>query len=341
MPSLAQLSEAARETVTLAARVARSVQQDLAAVRTVIKDDRSPVTVADYACQAIVSASLRDRLGAAFAASELVGEEDASFLRRASSAAYRAATLSAIRRVRPEIDEPRMLDLIDAAAAAPTQPQFWTIDPIDGTKGFLRGQQYAVALALIEAGTPTIGALACPNLPRALEAPLDHADPVGTIYVAARGEGVEEHPCAGSLRESPRKLARVSPLGNQRIRCCASVESGHSSVSDTDRLLGYLDASREVLRLDSSAKYAVVARGQADAYLRLPTRQDYIERIWDHAAGMVVASEAGCVVSDIRGRDLDFGQGRGLARNAGVIVARPDAHQRIIRGIVELGIGSG
>ena len=42
--------------------------------------------------------------------------------------------------------------------------RFWTLDPIDGTKGFLRGDQYVVALALVVKGEVQIGALACPNL---------------------------------------------------------------------------------------------------------------------------------------------------------------------------------
>lgn len=41
----------------------------------------------------------------------------------------------------------------------------WALDPIDGTKGFLRGDQYAVCLALIVDGTVKVGALGCPNLP--------------------------------------------------------------------------------------------------------------------------------------------------------------------------------
>ena len=43
---------------------------------------------------------------------------------------------------------------------------FWTLDPVDGTKGFLRNQQYAIALAYIERGTPVVGVMGCPNLPR-------------------------------------------------------------------------------------------------------------------------------------------------------------------------------
>jgi 3'(2'), 5'-bisphosphate nucleotidase len=93
-------------------------------------------------------------------------------------------------------------------------------------------------------------------------------------------------------------------------------------------------------RLDSQCKYSVVARGQADAYLRMPSRKAYVEKIWDHAAGSLIAEEAGAVVTDITGTPLDFGQGRCLEANRGVVCAAGRAHPMIIRAIEELGIGA-
>ncbi len=107
---------------------------------------------------------------------------------------------------------------------------------------------------------------------------------------------------------------------------------------DRERLLALINAQPEPLRLDSQAKYAVVARGQADAYLRLPTRKGYVERIWDHAAGAVVAQECNCTVSDITGKPLDFSRGEGLESNKGIVVATPRAHGAIIAAIKELGL---
>jgi len=97
-------------------------------------------------------------------------------------------------------------------------------------------------------------------------------------------------------------------------------------------------SARPSVRLDSQAKYAVVARGQADIYLRMPTKKGYVERIWDHAAGALCAVEGGCVVSDIRGAPLDFGCGRGLENNSGIAVAPPGVHGRIIAAIGRLGL---
>lgn len=65
----------------------------------------------------------------------------------------------------------------------------WTIDPIDGTKGFLRGEQYAVCLSLLVDAQVKIGVIGCPNLP------IDPAKPDsgrGCIFVAVRGHGTEQ-----------------------------------------------------------------------------------------------------------------------------------------------------
>jgi 3'(2'), 5'-bisphosphate nucleotidase len=92
--------------------------------------------------------------------------------------------------------------------------------------------------------------------------------------------------------------------------------------------------------MDSQAKYAAVARGEADIYLRLPTRSDYREKIWDHAAGALIVSEAGGVVSDVSGRPLEFTHGRELAANRGVIVTNGRLHHGVIEGLRRLGIGT-
>ena len=67
----------------------------------------------------------------------------------------------------------------------------------------------------------------------------------------------------------------------------------------------------------------------------LPTRADYVEKIWDHAAGMLVATEAGAVVTDIDGKRLDFSRGAGLSGNRGVLCAGPDFHGVLLSAIEE------
>ncbi len=339
MPSHAELAAAAHEAVFLASAVCREVQRSLEQVKAITKDDKSPVTVADFASQAIVAKVLTDRLGQGVI---LVGEEDSKWLRQEEHAAHRAAALAAVQTVWEDAAEDEMLDAIDIGAGDTHHTGYWTLDPVDGTKGFLRNQQYAIALAFIERGLPVVGVMGCPNLPRNFNAPLDRPDRHGSIYAAVRGDGVYEYPC-DDRAEKPVRITRLDRAEGEPISVCASVEAAHSNVDDTDRILEHLRThghpTGEPARLDSQAKYAVTARGQADAYLRLPTKKGYVERIWDHAAGALVATEAGCFVTDIFGNSLDFSHGRGLEKNKGVVCAPPRVHGLVIGAIGELGIG--
>src|SRR5262249_14058972 len=125
------------------------------------------------------------------------------------------------------------------------------------------------------------------------------------------------------------------------VRFCESVESGHSAHGDAASVADRLGITAAPLRVGSQAKEAVVARGEARLYLRLPTRTDYREKIWDHAAGALLIEAAGGTVTDIHGRPLEFHHGRELAANRGVIVTNGRLHDRILDAIRELGIGQG
>ncbi len=327
----AALAETARRAVAEACAVCRQVQAALDDVRAITKDDKSPVTVADFACQAIIARSLREAHGKDMI---LVAEETSHFLRDEDHAAHLEATLAAVKDFWPDVTEASVLDAIDAGAGDTRHAAFWTLDPVDGTKGFLRGQQYAIALAYIDGGEPIIGVLGCPNLPRDFSRPLDEPDAEGCLYYAARGLGVYETTADGSAE--PIRIRRLDPAPNQPISVCESVESGHSKQDDTAAILAKVGPTREPARLDSQCKYAVVARGQADAYLRMPTKKDYVERIWDHAAGALIAAEAGAYTTDIAGRDLDFSHGRGLEKNKGIVCAPPAVHGRLLAAIRDL-----
>ncbi len=341
--------EAALHAVALAARVCRAVQSRRHDIISASKDDKSPVTVADFASQAVVAHTLKQALGRL----TLVGEEDAAMLRERAAAGDRTlidAVVDAARISWPHASADQILDAIDLGGADPTRDGlhgFWTLDPIDGTKGFLRGEQYAVSLAWIEGPAPVIGVLACPNLSRDFSRPFDEPDPVGVIYFAQLGGGLYELTCdeplksrnaasAGTDAHNPVHIRRLEPAPGEPVRLCESVESAHSDHSASERVLEKLGEPDQPARLDSQAKYAVVARGQADIYLRLPSKKGYVERIWDHAAGALVAVEAGCAVTDARGNALDFSHGRGLEKNSGILVAPPALHGRALRAIEEV-----
>lgn len=334
------MMELARAAVRAACVVTRAVQRDVAGVRAILKDDKSPVTVADLASQAVVASTLARGLGPI----ALVGEEDAGVIRAELERGERGlleAVLKAVSSVWPDATDDAVLQAIDLGNADPAAHPggFFTLDPIDGTKGFLRGEQYAVSLAFIDARGPVLGVLGCPNLSADLARSFDVADAEGTLYAAERGRGALQG--SAVAREPPQLLLRRGPLApGARLRLCESVESGHTKHDASKDVMAALGEPGVPARLDSQAKYAVVARDQADVYLRMPTKKGYVERIWDHAAGCLIATEAGCTVSDVTGKALDFGRGRGLEDNLGVVVAPPEVHARLIAAIGALGLAA-
>jgi 3'(2'), 5'-bisphosphate nucleotidase len=193
----------------------------------------------------------------------------------------------------------------------------------------MRGEHYAVALALVVQGQPVVAALACPGLPSA-------DGLVGTLFTAVRGHGSIAAPLW--LDEQGKSIC-VSPVyATAKMRMCESVESAHSAHGASADVRKRLGITTDAVRLDSQAKYGVVARGEAEIYLRLPTRQDYREKIWDHAAGALIVEEAGGRVSDVSGAPLDFTRGRELRSNRGVVVTNGPGHDEILRVLVELGV---
>lgn len=315
--------DVAVEAVREAAGLCRVVQAEIGPA-VIEKKDRSPVTVADYGSQALVCRMLAER----FPSDPVIAEEDARALRSPDHETVRQAVARHVAAVRPGTDAATACDWIDHGGAAEYSDRFWTLDPIDGTKGFLRGEQYAVALALVVNATPVVAALACPNLPGPDGRP-------GSVFAAVRNGGVHSEP----LRRGERATVAVRETRDTSEACfCESVESGHSSHRDAQKIADVLGITAEPVRMDSQAKYAVVARGDADLYLRLPTRPGYVEKIWDHAAGWLVVTEAGGRVSDIHGADLDFSQGPRLEANRGVVVSNGRLHDAVLAALREIGL---
>jgi 3'(2'), 5'-bisphosphate nucleotidase len=90
--------------------------------------------------------------------------------------------------------------------------------------------------------------------------------------------------------------------------------------------------------MDSQAKYALVARGDASYYLRLPAAGRRLENIWDHAAGCLVVQEAGGKVTDLRGRPLDFRHGRRLTGNTGILASSGSIHDTVLDALNRTGL---
>ena len=316
--------------VRQAAQLVQTVQTETAQ-NALTKGDKSPVTVADFASQALVSYQLMQQ----FPDAVLVGEEASDALQVEGAEALLAQVTGYVARYVPESEPASVCEWIDRGAADPAK-RFWTLDPIDGTKGFIRGDQYAVALALVEEGQVQIGVLGCPNL---VEGHRSEPNGAGTLVVAVRGAGTWLTSIADAEKNDWQRI-QVSPRANpSEARLMRSFESGHTDVSKIDEFASALGTQAEPVRMDSQAKYAVLAAGAGEIILRLlsPKMPNYQEKIWDQAAGSLVLEEAGGRISDLHGKPLDFSAGRKLIHNRGVLATNGVLHEAALKALEDIG----
>ncbi len=316
--------DATREAALLVRRIQREM-----VVGALAKNDKSPVTVADFAAQAVVAKRLAD----AFPAAVLVGEESSEALRSAEGRETLEQITGFVQTVFPDATAETVCDWIDTGAGE-APGTHWTLDPVDGTKGFLRGDQYAVALAYIEDGKVLLGALGCPELNADIR-PAKGQE--GAVLAAKRGEGCFASSLDG---DSPWKQLSVSPQTDvTQARLLRSVEKAHTSTGGIADLVNKLGIEAEPVPLDSQAKYAVLASGGGEVNIRLisPSRPDYREKIWDQAAGSIVVEEAGGVVTDLDGKSLDFSHGRTLAKNRGIVATNGPIQEQLLAAIRSIG----
>ncbi|KAI1265303.1 3',5'-bisphosphate nucleotidase [Xylariaceae sp. FL1019] len=317
---------------------------------TVSKDDKSPVTIGDFGAQALIIAALKH----SFPDDEIVAEEEAAQLR--DDAALRTTIWDLVKSTSlsdadgeavlggPIKTEDDMLTFLDNGnSKGGAKGRIWAIDPIDGTKGFLRGGQYAVCLALMVDGDVKVGVLGCPNLPVDDAAPLAGSmesgqtdEGRGCLFSAVLGQRATSRPLTTGALATSKAISMKAIADISAATFCESVEAGHSSHGDQADIAKKLGITNPSVRMDSQAKYASIARGAGDIYLRLPVKATYQEKIWDHAAGDLIVREAGGEVTDIHGKRLDFSIGRTLAENKGVVAAPAGSHAQVLSVVQEV-----
>ena len=183
----------------------------------------------------------------------------------------------------------------------------WVVDPIDGTRDFLRGRSgWAVSVALVEDGVVVLGALAAPAR--------------GQLFTAAIGSGatVDGQPLRVTGREV---LAGLSmPADGHGLAASFWPEPWDAVAVEKPNSL--------------ALRIAKVAAGEADAFIEGRTIAE-----WDVAAAALILSEAGGQVTDRAGAPLRFNQPEPVVR--GLVAATPALHGEVARrlnaGIAALG----
>ena len=351
--------EVATDAVRMASTLCQEVQGQLMRQdeQAVTKDDKSLVTLADYAAQAIISWRIQQE----WPDFTMVGEEDAEALVEGGEGGTQ--TLEKITNLvnktlrhhkgdsAPVLSSGDLVTLIDKGKGSGGQGRHWVLDPVDGTLGFVRGDQYAIALALMEDGDLKLGAMGCPNMPKMGEV-LEYDSSYtygfsprlvskmlageslgwfkGCLFTAVKGQGSFMSPCDASLKVDPVPVKVSELFDPSTAKFCEPVMKANSSQGFTASVADNLAIASKPLRVYSQVKYGSVARADADVYMRFP-KAGYKEKIWDHAAGVIVVEEAGGKVTDAGGSPLNWAGGRYLdTLDRGIIATSSALHERLM-----------
>jgi HAL2 family 3'(2'),5'-bisphosphate nucleotidase len=279
------------------------------------KQDDSPVTIADYGAQALISRAIQ----AHFPDDAVIAEESGGAFRSLVSSGSRARVAQLVSAVLDDtISETQVIEWLDYGQDRPATGRAWVIDPIDGTIGFVKGRYYAVCVGYMIDGVPT-GAVI--GLPRS---PIDEA---GSL-VYTTGEQVFVTPLDQDEPRPVQVSERTDPTNMLALDSTKIPEDELSLNGEIRDLAGLGGAGIELY--DSQLKYTMIAAGYADLFVRLP-RDTHTDPhyIWDHAPGAALVQAAGGQITDVRGRPLDFNQGKTLP-HLGFIASNGPHHHALV-----------
>ena len=309
--------QAIRAAIRDAARLCQLVQERYLRASTKSTGSQSePVTIADYGSQAIICRALQQH----YPGDAVIAEESGAQFMQLVTGTQREQILGLLTAVLGEtVSVEQLVAWLDFGAGGQAR-RTWVIDPIDGTKGFLARRHYAIACGLLVNGRLSEGIVAAPGYEDGAGA-LFYTD-AGACFRAALSGGAGERVTVSARREADEFVA------------AQSYERAHASKSRMSqaRELAGLGGAR-VVELDSMEKYALVACGDADLYMRLPRPgSEYAHKVWDHAAGAALVQAAGGAVTGLAGEALDFSQGETLP-NAGMVISNGQHHARVVEAV--------
>jgi 3'(2'), 5'-bisphosphate nucleotidase len=295
--------------------LALELWNDLRTVPPIVKGDGSPVTMADFAIQAVLVSRLREWDSDA----NFICEESLEGLTSAQRADVDAIFLTSVKRMLGPMSDHAVRELLRTPAVKGNR--WWVIDPIDGTAGFVAGSHFSICVACVEDDRATMSAVACPRLSAGAGSEPSLNGP-GSTVIAERGKG------AWVSRGHQWHRLNVRSAWQQPLRWARSMNRRKQPMK-AQPIVDSLGVSVESIPIDSQCKYALLALDRADLALRLP-RQGLPEHSWDHLAGALAAQEAGVTVTDICGSPLNASHGALLQGNQGILCAAPELHGRLL-----------
>lgn len=306
------------------------------------------MTIADFAAQALIVSAIHH----AFPSDCIIGEEDSSVLRKDSELCQKVWELVSSTKLEDEESErslksPKdvedMLRMIDfGGQGVGGRGRVWMLDPVDGTATFLKGQQYAVCLSLVEDGKEVLGVIGCPNLKfestRVEEEVVDE-DGMGCMFSALKDGGASRRRMGRGGLEPVHPLEKEPRTGDELaslefVDSAMSTSTNHETVHKVAEKIGANHPGAELW--SSQMRYIALVLGEGNIQIRIPPQKNKTSFVWDHAGGQLIFTEVGGKVTDVYGKDINFGLGRKLTSNWGMLASREGVHERLLTAVSEV-----
>ncbi|KAJ1379155.1 Inositol monophosphatase-like [Sesbania bispinosa] len=307
--------EAAVDVVQRACSLCVNVKSSLFSTdgKVLEKNDQTPVTVADFGVQALISLELNKL----FPSIPLVAEEDSAFLRSRNLAGtvLDAVNAKASSTCKP-LTQDDVLDAIDrggkdAFVFGSKPATYWVLDPIDGTRGFLKGSEalYVVGLALVVEGEIVVGVMGCPNWQEDVleksSTEMEGRDALpgsGTLMIAHLGCGTWTKRLNSNPKSSggwTRRFVDGIDIVHKGRFCIPDSQTWESlplsslfSATNNADDVGNSQIFLLATCCGSLCKYLMVASGRSSVFI-LRAKEKTVIKAWDHAVGMICIHEAG------------------------------------------------
>ncbi|MCJ7649869.1 MAG: hypothetical protein MUP85_14755 [Candidatus Lokiarchaeota archaeon] len=264
------------------------------------KEDDSPVTIADYATQIYIINKIMEQ----FPDDQIIAEEDdSSFIddiaKRSINSCYEALNIEG------NINIEKSLMKKDKYSK-----RQWTVDPIDGTKGYQEGLSYAIGIGLMINSDPKICAIAVPNYKKFGKA----------IFISEKDKGSKF--ATNTSEFKPIKVSHQSHL--KQAKMCHSLHYDEPWVMEFAKRAEITN----FIQIDSMAKFCMIADGTADLYVKPMNKSRSFA--WDFLPGILLVQEAGGTVTDLRGSKIEFNNDKCIVSTPGLIASNSIIHNDII-----------
>lgn len=314
MTDLDPIIAAVQDAVTLC----RTIQAS--GFKTNAKGDDSPVTIADYGAQAIICRTIQQH----FPDDAVIAEEGSAAFRELVSDDGQAQVSRLLGDILDaDVTPADVAAWLDYGRDVPA-PRTWVIDPIDGTIGYVNNRYYAVCVGVLQDKQPAQGVVGLPRSPIDTDGSIIYTDGA-TVYAMAMDGTAKRMVQASKNPPQPEDI-----LFMDSVKLSPPEQAAAKAVREA---AGLGDARLELY--DSQLKYAMIAAGYGDVFIRMP--RDVVadpHKIWDHAAGAALIQAAGGTITDEKGAPLDFSKGTTLPCT-GMIASSGDEtlHAALVRAV--------